>query len=113
MRTNLPVLILSPCTTDLGIDDPLVHPSHGWRHRFKTVGRQCGMDWIILDRIQGHAPRTEGEKYGEVLPDVMLTQIQKHPRYEVIAAASVDHREKKLKVKRKDTRLPLEGARDF
>jgi integrase len=97
----------------LGIDDPLVHPSHGWRHRFKTVGRQCGMDWIILDRIQGHAPRTEGEKYGEVLPDVMLTQIQKHPRYEVIAAASVDHREKKLKAKRKDTRLSLVGARDF
>jgi len=52
------------------------------------------MDWIILDRIQGHAPRTEGAKYGEVPPEVMLPQIQKHPRYEVKAAATVDHRRK-------------------
>ncbi|MCK1339784.1 tyrosine-type recombinase/integrase [Bradyrhizobium sp. 38] len=78
----------------LGIKDERVQPNHGWRHRFKTVGRECGMDWIKLEFIQGHAPRTEGEKYGEVTPDAMLAEIKKHPRYEVKAALTVDRRRK-------------------
>jgi hypothetical protein len=52
------------------------------------------MDWIKLEFIQGHAPRTEGEKYGEVTPDTMLAEIKKHPRYEVKAALTVDRRRK-------------------
>jgi integrase len=52
----------------LGIKDPLVAPSHGWRHRFKTVARKVRMDAEVRDAIQGHAPRTEGEDYGEVPP---------------------------------------------
>jgi len=51
----------------LGIKDPGGAPNHG-RHRFKTEGRRTGMIWLILDSIQGHAPRTEGENYGEVPP---------------------------------------------
>jgi integrase len=78
----------------LGIKDDRVQPNHGWRHRFKTIGRECGMDWIKLEFIQGHAPRTEGEKYGEVTPDAMLVEIKKHPRYEVKAAHTVDRRKK-------------------
>ncbi|HAP11643.1 MAG TPA: integrase [Afipia sp.] len=78
----------------LGIKDPLVKPNHGWRHRFKTVGRKSRMDWLILDCIQGHAPRTEGEGYGEVTPDVMYREIAKHPRYKVVAK-SVDGRKSK------------------
>lgn len=78
----------------LGIKDPLVKPNHGWRHRFKTVGRKSRMDWLILDCIQGHAPRTEGEGYGEVTPDVMYPEIAKHPRYKVVAK-SVDARKSK------------------
>jgi hypothetical protein len=52
------------------------------------------MDWIKLEFIQGHAPRTEGEKYGEVTPEAMLAEIKKHPRYEVKAALTVDRRRK-------------------
>jgi integrase len=83
---------LAEWVVGLGIDDPLVMPNHGWRHRFKTIGRKVKMNWLILDAIQGHAPRTEGEKYGVVPPDVMYPEILKHPRYEVVAATSVDRR---------------------
>jgi integrase len=76
----------------LGIKDPLVAPNHGWRHRFKTVARQVRMDAEVRDAIQGHAPRTEGEEYGEVPLDVMLPQIMKLPRYQVVAAEKRDGR---------------------
>ena len=48
------------------VTDRNVDPNHGWRHRFKTVGREAGVDAFVLDKIQGHKPRTEGESYGEV-----------------------------------------------
>lgn len=46
------------------------------------------MMWLILDAIQGHAPRTEGEDYGETPPDVMLPEILKYPRYKVETPAA-------------------------
>ena len=69
----------------LEIRNPRVAPNHGWRHRFKTEGRRAKMLWQVLDAIQGHAPRTDGEDYGEVPPDVMLAEIMKYPWYKVEA----------------------------
>ena len=43
-----------------------VNPNHGWRHRFKTVARDNEIDARVADAIQGHAPRTAGEGYGDV-----------------------------------------------
>lgn len=40
-----------------------VQPSHGWRHRFKTLGRELGQSDRIVDAIQGHAGRTAGDSY--------------------------------------------------
>nr|WP_162479018.1 DUF6538 domain-containing protein [Bradyrhizobium sp.]CUT16546.1 Integrase CDS [Bradyrhizobium sp.] len=71
----------------LGIKDPTVAPNHAWRHRFKTVARKVKMDREVRDAIQGHAPRTEGEDYGEVPPDVMLPEILKYPKYEIATPA--------------------------
>jgi integrase len=48
------------------VPDPHVDPSHGWRHRFKTVGIEEGVEMRVLDAIQGHAPRNISEGYGEV-----------------------------------------------
>jgi integrase len=76
----------------LEIKDKSVAPNHGWRHRFKTEGRRAGMVWLILDAIQGHAPRTEGESYGEVPADVMLVEILKYPKYDVAPAGRQDRR---------------------
>ncbi|MCK1417615.1 DUF6538 domain-containing protein [Bradyrhizobium sp. CW4] len=69
----------------LQIKNPKAAPNHGWRHRFKTEGRRAKMLWQVLDAIQGHAPRTDGEDYGEVPPDVMLPEILKYPWYKIEA----------------------------
>jgi len=37
-----------------GVDDPKVQPTHGWRHRFKTVDRETGIAPEYLDAWQGH-----------------------------------------------------------
>lgn len=58
-------------------------PNHGWRHRFKTIGREAGIDWRVLDAIQGHAPRTEGEGYDEVSIKALADAMARFPRIDV------------------------------
>lgn len=65
----------------LGIDDVGVDPNHGWRHSFKTRGRTGGMRDSVLDAIQGHAPQTEGRKYGGFTIDAMAREMALFPRY--------------------------------
>ncbi|WP_020091128.1 DUF6538 domain-containing protein [Methylobacterium sp. 285MFTsu5.1] len=79
----------------IGVDDPNVQPNHGWRHRFKTVGRSVGIEEAKLDFIQGHAPDTEGRKYGRFLPAALKPEIDKVPRYEVVPGPVLDRRRKK------------------
>jgi integrase len=67
----------------LGVTDPSVAPNHGWRYRFKDIGLEFGMREVLLDVIQGHAPRTEGEKYINAPPKTLNQEIVKHPRYDV------------------------------
>ncbi len=63
---------------DMGVlEDELAAPFHGWRHRFRTVGRDCEIDEAKLSAIQGHAPDTEGKKYGKFKPGVLLREIEK------------------------------------
>ncbi|WP_026176228.1 hypothetical protein [Methylobacterium sp. 88A] len=63
----------------LGIVDVGVDPNHGWHHSFKTRGRRGGMRDSILDAIQGHAPQTEGRKYGGFKVDVMEREMKLFP----------------------------------
>jgi hypothetical protein len=65
------------------IKDRNVAPNHGWRHRFKTVGMEAGIPTRVLDALQGHAPRTAAEGYGEVTIKVMAESIGRLPRVEV------------------------------
>jgi integrase len=67
----------------VGVDDPAVQPNHGWRHRFKTLARECRMKDEVRDYIQGHVPRTEGEKYGEFSPKLLFREVKRLPRYSV------------------------------
>ena len=62
------------------LEDDLAAPFHGWRHRFRTVGRDCGIDEVKLSAIQGHAPDTEGKKYGKFKPGVLFREIKKLKR---------------------------------
>jgi hypothetical protein len=57
-----------------------VAPNYDWRHRFKTLAREAGIDPGIRDAIQGHVPRTEGEAYGEVTVRAIATAISRFPR---------------------------------
>ena len=63
------------------VPDAAVDPNHGWRHRFKTVCREAGVDPEIRDHIQGHRPRTIGEHYGETPLKAQAKQIAKLPPY--------------------------------
>lgn len=65
------------------VPDPNVAPNHGWRHRFKTIGMEAGIPPRILDAIQGQAPRTVAETYGEVTLKTMVGEILKLPFYSV------------------------------
>ncbi len=63
-----------------------VDPNHGWRHRMKTVARNLGLEMRVVDAIQGHAPRTAGERYGDVSLQAQAQVVRKLPFYEVGAA---------------------------
>lgn len=65
-----------------------VAPNHGWRHRFKTVAIEAGMDARARDAIQGHAARTAGDSYGDVTLKARREAILRHPRYELASVSS-------------------------
>lgn len=61
------------------VADPNIAPNHGWRHRFKTVGMEAGIPPRILDAIQGQAPRSVADTYGEVTLKAMADAIARLP----------------------------------
>ena len=65
------------------VTDRNVAPNHGWRHRFKTVGMEAGIPPRILDAIQGQAPASVADSYGEVTLRTQAAAIAKMPRIEV------------------------------
>ena len=65
------------------VADPNVDPSHGWRHRFKTVGIEEQIEMRVLDAIQGHAPRNISEGYGEVTIKAKANAIAKFPKVKI------------------------------
>lgn len=64
------------------VPDPNVQPNHGWRHTFKTVGSEAGIEARTLDAICGHDPRTVGESYGGVTLLAKARAIERFPRFE-------------------------------
>lgn len=73
---------LAKWVRDLGVSE-VPQPNHGWRHRFKTMSRLASVDRAAADVMQGHAPRTEGDKYGAWPPRVLQPEVEKLPRYAV------------------------------
>jgi integrase len=69
----------------LGMDLRGVSPNHAWRHTFKRIGRRAEIDNVTLDAICGHAPSSEGDKYGEPSLEDMALKLRKFPRYAVCA----------------------------
>ena len=57
---------LSEWLQDEGLIPEGVQPNYGWRHRFKTLGRELGMSDRVLDAIQGHPGRKAADDYGDI-----------------------------------------------
>lgn len=67
----------------IGVNDPLVQPNHGWRHRFKTQARLVGMDPEARDALQNHSRGSEAEKYGHNPLPTLFRAVQMLPAYSV------------------------------
>jgi len=65
------------------VPDKSVQPNHAWRHGFKTIGREAGIEGLILDRICGHAPETVGDEYGMVTVQTMAKALMRFPKFKV------------------------------
>jgi integrase len=76
---------LAAWVRQLGVKDKAVQPNHGWRHLFKTLGELHDLRPRVLNALQGHAPQTVAEKYGEVKMVVMARELAKIPRFDIDA----------------------------
>jgi integrase len=57
-----------------------VHPSHGFRHSFKTFCREVGIPEEVHDAITGHAGGGGGGRgYGQMPPERMAAELTKYP----------------------------------
>lgn len=72
----------------VGITDRGISPNHAWRHWFKTKGRSAGIDDSYLDAICGHAPASEGKRYGKYEVKALLREIEKLPKVVLSATSS-------------------------
>lgn len=60
-----------------------VSPNHGWRHTFKTKGRDAAIEDSVLDVICGHAPKSVGGAYGSVTLAGQRAALARFPRFKV------------------------------
>ena len=65
------------------VPDKTVQPNHGWRHRFTALCDELEISERVMYAITGHAPRTEGAKYGGVSLKAKAQALAKFPRYDV------------------------------
>jgi hypothetical protein len=56
---------------------------HGWRHTFKTIGREAGIEDSVLDAICGHAPSTVGATYRGVSLAAQRMAFERFPRLDL------------------------------
>ncbi|WP_159441433.1 DUF6538 domain-containing protein [Gemmobacter megaterium] len=67
----------------VGIEDRRIKPNHAWRHRFKTICRDVGIDKETRDAFQGHADGTSAANYGEVTIKAMTRAMANFPRVDL------------------------------
>lgn len=65
------------------VTDKAVAPNHGWRHSFKTRGREAGIADSVLDAICGHAAKTVGGAYGSVTLKAQADAMERFPKFNI------------------------------
>ena len=88
----------------LGITDPELSPNHAWRHTFKQIAERVGITEKVHDAITGHAPASEGRKYGQPSVEDMAAALKKFPRYDLAASDETPERHDEACSKRKAAR---------
>jgi integrase len=66
---------------DLGVNDPEVGPTHGWRNLFQRIADRAGIAEKMSDRITGHKPASVGRRYGPATVEDMAEALKRFPRY--------------------------------
>ncbi len=66
---------------ELGIKDPEVGPTHGWRNLFQQIADRVGIAEKMSDRITGHKPASVGRRYGPATVEDMAEALKKFPHY--------------------------------
>ncbi|NEU96035.1 hypothetical protein [Bradyrhizobium uaiense] len=74
---------LAEWVREQGVRDPELSPTHAWRHTFKQIAERVEITEKLHDAITGHAPASEGRKYGQPTAEDMATAMKKFPRYKV------------------------------
>lgn len=74
------------------ITDTRIQPNHAWRHRFKTVARDCRIDVEVRDAIQGHEDGRAASSYGDVTVKAKWAAVQRLPHYHVQSRKQPDQR---------------------
>ena len=72
--------VIGKWVRSLGLNDARLSPSHSWRHRFKTLGRQHGLAPDIVNAITGHHRKTVADSYGEFPIDALHRELSKIPK---------------------------------
>ena len=66
----------------VGIVDEAIMPNHAWRHTFKGICMEVGIEERAADYMQGHAPKGQGRRYGPNTVPALAAQLAKFPRFE-------------------------------
>lgn len=75
-------MFLAKWVRNLGVTDPAIMPNHAWRHTFKSICLEAGIEERAADYMQGHAPKGQGRRYGANTILALATQLAKFPRFE-------------------------------
>jgi integrase len=67
----------------VGVTDEAIMPNHAWRHTFKTVCFEAGIEERAADYMCGHASKGQGRKYGVNTIPALANQLAKFPRFEL------------------------------
>lgn len=70
----------------VGITDPEVQPNHAWRHLFKTVAEEAGIQERVSDAITGHSPANVSRRYGGSTVASKAAALKLFPRFHLGAA---------------------------
>jgi integrase len=84
----------------LGITDPRKVPNHSWRHRFKDLCRDAGIEKAVNEALMGHASSDVSDQYGsgyslktfaqaiEKIPVPPLEPTESPPKVEAMGVAA-------------------------